>query len=106
MVLALVGIKLKQNWQKIMGFHNISDFFSYNFQLTIAIYMIHICVYICVQKKEIQAQNEESCCNTRSTTPEFSAILLRTIKPTCITVGKHLKHSYKNNDEAFDPSLL
>lgn len=57
MVLELVRIKLKQNWQKLMGFHNTSGIFSFNFQLTAAIYMIHICAYVCVQEKEIQAQN-------------------------------------------------
>lgn len=49
MVLELVRIKLKQNWQKeIMGFHNIFRIVSFNFPITtIAIYVIHI-VSTCV----------------------------------------------------------
>lgn len=36
---------------------------------------------------------------------QLHSIMLRTVKPTCIPVGKHLK-ACKNNDAAFDPTLL
>lgn len=63
MVLELVRIILKQNWQKINNgvSENFQNLTSFKFQITtIATYMTHVCMYVCVcKRRRYKNENKE-----------------------------------------------